>query len=515
MQDYNTIVGVIQMRLNECSFPVIRARYHIGTSTIQLILSRYETSGLSLDELRQMDPHSVEKLIYPPENVRRKDIPLPDFQHYYDRINAKDSKVNLSYCWIEYKKDNPDGYEQSQFYELYRRFVDDRYGKKGIKMAVERVPGEKMYIDWVGDQPELLLIPETGDVKAVHIFATTLGVSSLIYAEAFLDEKLSSFVEGTIHAIQFYGGITKYLVPDNLKTAISKHTKDELVLQSLYSDLEDFYDTIVLPPPPRKPKGKPTVENHVKYLETHLIEYLKERTYTSLEEINAAVNKKVAVLNSKNFQGRSYSRLDAFERYDKPCMKPLPGGIFTVCEYKAVSKVPDNYHIEFDDHYYSVVYTQCGKPAILKATLTEVRICDSYNRLICKHRRAYREFPRYITEDSHMPPEHLYYKEVNAKDGDYYRRWASVYGPNMSEFIDRMLKSSKHEEQSYNSCAGILHSVKDLPHGIVEETARQCIEMKSCRYKTFKQVLGRIRTGASYNDGLPQHENIRGKGFYK
>jgi hypothetical protein len=144
-----------------------------------------------------------------------------------------------------------------------------------------------------------------------------------------------------------------------------------------------------------------------------------------------------------------------------------------------------------------------------------VRICDSYNRLICKHRRAYREFPRYITEDSHMPPEHLYYKEVNAKDGDYYRRWASVYGPNMSEFIDRMLKSSKHEEQSYNSCAGILHSVKDLRHGIVEETARQCIEMKSCRYKTFKQVLGRIRTGASYNDGLPQHENIRGKGFYK
>ena len=96
-------------------------------------------------------------------------------------------------------------------------------------MAVERVPGEKMYIDWVGDQPKLLLIPETGDVKAVHIFATTLGVSSLIYAEAFLDEKLSSFVEGTIHAIQFYGGITKYLVPDNLKTAINKHTKDELV----------------------------------------------------------------------------------------------------------------------------------------------------------------------------------------------------------------------------------------------------------------------------------------------
>ena len=101
------------MRLNECSFPVIRARYHIGTSTVQLILSRFETSGLSLNELRQMDPHLVEELIYPQENIRRKDIPLPDFQYYYDRINGKGSKVNLSYCWIEYKRDNPDGYEQS------------------------------------------------------------------------------------------------------------------------------------------------------------------------------------------------------------------------------------------------------------------------------------------------------------------------------------------------------------------------------------------------------------------
>ena len=243
---------------------------------------------------------------------------------------------------------------------------------------------------------------------------------------------------------------------------------------------------------------------------------MKERTYTSLEEINREIKEKVAVLNSRKFQNRPYSRLDAFERYDKPCMKPLPHEIFTVCDYKAISKVPDNYHIEYDGHYYSVVYTQCGKPAILKATHTEIRICDSYNRLLCKHKRSYRDFPRYITEDSHMRPEHLYYKEVNSKDGAYYRRWASVFGPSMSEFVDRLLKSSKHEEQSYNACAGILHSVKDLPHGIVEEVARQCIEMNSCRYKTFKQVLGKLQSGEPCTEEhLPQHENIRGKGFYK
>ena len=516
MQDYNTIIGVIQMRQNNCSFSVIEARYHIGSSTVQRILKRFEASGLTLQELRTLEPGTVEELIYPPANLQRKDIPLPDFQLYYDRIHARGSKVNIAYCWIEYKQAHPDGYEQTQFYEYYNRFVETHYGKHEAAMAVGRVPGEKMYIDWVGDQPELLTDRETGELRKVHIFATTLGLSSLLYAEAFPNEKLPCFIEGTVHALSFYEGVPKYLVPDNLKTAVIKHTRDELVLQSAYSDLEDFYDTIVLPPPPRKPKGKPTVENHVRYLEAHLIEKLREKTYISLEDLNAEVTKIVAVLNSRRFQNRSFSRQDAFEKYDKPCMKPLPGGAFTVCDYKTVNKVPDNYHIEYDGHYYSVVYTQCGRPAILKATPSEIRICDQYNRLICKHKRSYKDFPLYITEDDHMRPEHLYYKEVNAKDGAYYRRWASVFGPNMSEVIDRMLKAPKHEEQAYNACAGLLHHVKDLPHGIVEEAARQCIQMNSCRYKAFKRVLSRIQDGASApGETLPSHENIRGKGFYR
>ena len=113
-----------------------------------------------------------------------------------------------------------------------------------------------------------------------------------------MNEKLPQFIEGTVHAVQFYGGVAKYFVPDNLKTAVTKHTKDELILQSAFSDLEDFYDTIVLPPPPRKPKGKPTVENHVKYIETHLVEKLKEKIYTSLEELNSEIRKIVAALKA-------------------------------------------------------------------------------------------------------------------------------------------------------------------------------------------------------------------------
>lgn len=517
MQDYNTIVGVITMRLNECSYPIILSRYHIGSGTAQKIVHRFEESGFTLEDLKSMNPTDVENYFYPKADLRKKDVPMPDYQYWYNRIHTKGSRVNIAYCWLEYRRDNPNGYGQTQFYEYYNRFVDaNNLRQKGFSMAVERVPGEKMYIDWVGDQPELLTDPETGELKKVHIFATTLGTSSYIYAEVFIDEKLQSFIAGTVHALRHYGAVPKYLVPDNLKAAIKKHTKDELVLQSSYSDLEDFYDTIVVPPPARKPKGKATVEGHVRYLETHLLEKLKEQTFTSLDQINSETKKIVADLNSRNYQGESYSRKDSFEKYDKPCMKPLPGDNFTVCDYRYIAKISDNYHIEYDNHYYSVFYSYCGKPAILKATLTEIRICDQYNRLICKHQRSYQNFPKYITDDSHMPAEHAYYKEVNSKNGSYYRNWAKSFGPCTEELIDRILKSSKHEEQSYNSCAGVLHKAKEFPHGLVEEASRECIEMNSCIYSSFKKVLEKLKNRPlAKPNTLPTHSNIRGKGFYK
>lgn len=523
MHDYTTIIGVIELRSEQISYDNVQKRYRIGRSGISLIMNRFKDSGLALDDLKQMAPEKVVELFYPKDNLRRKDIPLPDFSTIHSRMLQMGKHADLSYLWLEYKKENPDGYQLSQFYKLYGDFLKDTYGNTKYSMPVERIPGEKMFIDWVGDQPPLLLDPSTGELQKVHIFTTTLGFSSLVYAEIFMDEKLPQFIAGTVHALSFYGRVPKFLVPDNLKTAVTKHSKDRLELQSAFSDLESFYDVVVLPPPPRKPKGKATVENHVRFLETHLVEELKKDVYTSLEALNAAVKRIVADINRRPFQKKSdirESRLIGFEKYDKPRMNKLPGENYTLCDYKYFNRVPENYHLEYDAHYYSVFYTQMGKPAILKATMTDIRICDEYNRLICRHARSYKEFPLYVTEDSHMPPEHLYYKNVNAHDGAYYRRWASVYGESMSTLIDRILRGPKHEEQAYNSCAGILHACKDVPYSIVRETADKCVEANACKYSYFKKVLGQMKSGHQNNlsgdaPSLPSHPNIRGKEAFK
>ena len=166
MHDYNTILGVIELRLSKVSYDAVQKRYRIGRSGISLIMNRYNDSGLSLDDLRQMPPAKVVDLIYPKENLRHKDIPLPDFEKIHEQMIQMGKHADLSFLWIDYKKEHPNGYQLAQFYKLYRDFMVDTYGTSKTSMPVERIPGEKMYIDWAGDQPELLLDTATGDLGA-------------------------------------------------------------------------------------------------------------------------------------------------------------------------------------------------------------------------------------------------------------------------------------------------------------------------------------------------------------
>ena len=149
MQNYSTIIGVIELRQRECPYGVIQKRYSIGSSTLQLIMKRYAEIGIPIDELRSMEPSKVEEAFYPPQNLRKKEVPMPDYQKYYDRLMQKGSKVNMYFLWIEYKEEHPNGYQQTQFYEHFRRFIEANYGRRDVYMPVERIPGEKMYIDWV------------------------------------------------------------------------------------------------------------------------------------------------------------------------------------------------------------------------------------------------------------------------------------------------------------------------------------------------------------------------------
>ena len=173
MQNCTTILGIIDMRQRGISYDDCRSRYKVGCSTITLIMNRFKESGKDLDTLKQMSAEEVEHLFFPPENLRRKDDSvMPDYQAVYERLTMPGSKANLFYLWLKYKKDCPSGYQYTQYCLYFKRFVEKHYGSEAVCMVVERIPGEKVYIDWVGDQPEILVDSSTGEIKKVHFFVT-------------------------------------------------------------------------------------------------------------------------------------------------------------------------------------------------------------------------------------------------------------------------------------------------------------------------------------------------------
>ena len=146
-----------------------------------------------------------------------------------------------------------------------------------------------MYIDWVGDTLPLGLNSDTGELIEAHFFITTVGVSSYTFVMAFPNEKTESFLQGTVLALNFYGAVPKILKPDNTKTAVIKNDKNKLVLNRAYEDIQQFYDVVIVPTPLVKPKGKPSVENGVKYVETHLLERLRGRWFSSFQDLNQEI----------------------------------------------------------------------------------------------------------------------------------------------------------------------------------------------------------------------------------
>lgn len=518
MQDYSVIIGVLKLREQDFSYRTIRARYGIGMNAIELILKRYKACGHSLDELQAMDPADVEELFYPAQNRKWKKAPEPDFEKIHKRMMEMGKNADLSLLWLEYHRENPSGYMLSRFYQLYNTYCQEHFGSSmKTKMPVERVPGQNVYIDWAGDKPALIEGPD-GTLLKCHLFLTAAGLSSCLFAEIFPDEKSPQFITGVVDALEAYGAVPAVLVPDNLKAAVTTHTKDRMELNAAFSDLESFYDVIVLPPPPRKPKGKPTAENGVRTLERKIVEQLKEKApYRSFQAVNAELSRLIRAQNDSLLH-RKMSRTEIFEHYDRPAMKKFSRyGRFSTSSYKYVHRLADNYHIFFDGHYYSVPYRYVGKPLMLKASGSEIVICDSNNRFICRHARSYREFPKYVTDDSHMPTEHRYYKELGVRDGAYYRGWASHYGKYMVQLVSRILASAKHEEQMYNSCNGIVHMCSGIPHGTAEEAARRCVESNACRYSYFKKILKDLKKDKAglATAALPKNTNIRGKEAYK
>lgn len=482
---------------------------NISTSTASEYVSKIDALTLSYEDLSSLDEDEAYKLLFP--DVTKKtdgDKPTPDFEYLARELKKKG--VTLQLLYEEYRRDHPDGYSRSRFYERYRNYAK----KLDPVMRFNHKAGEKMFEDFSGDRPHYIN-PATGEKVEAELFVSVLGASSYIFAYAVDDQKTENFIRSNIRAFEYYGGCPACIVPDNLKSGVTSPCYYDPEINRTFADMAEHYNVAVIPARAGKPRDKAKVENAVLQAQRRILAALRDRTFFSLHELNEAIREEAEKLNLRPMAVTGKSRLELFQELEKPALRPLPAERFEIYNYKSPSKVHIDYHVEVEKSYYSVPYTFIGEPVEVKYNSRIVEIYNKRKR-IASHLRTYRK-GEYITEDRHMPHEHRQYLEWTP---ERIKNWGSKIGTCTKTLIERIMEGRKHPEQGFRSCLGIIRLSKQFTPERVENACKRALSVDACNYRSVKSILqsglDKVAYLEEHMDTKPvEHTNIRGGEYYR
>jgi len=483
----------------------------VSRSTVADYLRRAAAARLSWPEASRLAEAQLEERLFPTEHIPSAvKRPPPDCEHIYNELRTyRRFNLTLSQLWLEYKEKHPDGYQYTQFCEHYWRWRK----KLDYVMRQEHRGGEKLFIDY---SDGLSIVDRvTGELVPTQLFLAVWGASSYTYAEAALSQSLPDWIGAHRRGLEYFGCVPRVLVPDNLKSGVSKACKYEPDLNPTYADMAEHYGCAVLPARPRKPRDKAKVEAGILVAKRWILAVLRHRTFYSLADLNAAIRECLERLNTRPLKKLKKSRRELFGAIDLPHALPLPVKPYEYAEwYKA--RVQLNYHIEVDRQYYSVPYQLLHERLDIRLTAVTLEAFRKGVR-VAAHVRSYHKYG-YTTLPEHMPPEHRFYAEWNPAR---FVQWAGKTGEATARLVEKILAARPYPEQGYKACLGIINLTRDYEPVRVEAAARRALRFKTCSYRSMKAILsaGLDRQSDNgeqrYLPGLPPHQNIRGPEYYR
>ena len=427
-------------------------------NTVASIISRAEDAGLSWPLPSDFSDGKLQTLLFPNSSLptSRK---TPDYDYVHKEM-AK-SGVTLSLLWSEYCEACRRSGEIPFMYTQYCKYYREYANTTKATMHIDRKPGEQLEVDRAG-QTATLSGADTGEAIPVCIFVAVLSCSGYAYVEGFLSQNQECWIAAHVNAYRFFGGATRILVPDNLKTGVERANWYTPVINKAYHELAEHYGTAVIPARVRKPKDKPHAEGSVKTVTTWILAALRHQQFFSLAELNAAIHEKLEELNQRPFQKKPGSRWSTFLAEEKASLIPLPRAPFELALWR-IATVQHNYHVAVEKMYYSVPYEYIKHKVDVRLTRKVVEIFFNGHRL-CSHPRLRGSEGQYSTVVEHMPPDHQRYV---AWDKQRFLTWAQGVGPNTVVAVKAIFAAYRVERQGYRSCMALLklgdkHSVARL-----------------------------------------------------
>ncbi len=477
----------------------------IGKSTVSDYLLRSSAAGISWPLPEDLDDTRLERLLFPSCGPFRRNLPMPCWTEVHEELKRKG--VTLALLWHEYKEKHPNGYQYSWFCHEFKRWS----GVIDVVMRQNHRAGEKCFVDYAGHtMPVVNRL--TGEIKDAQIFIGVLGATSYTYAEASESQGLSDWIASHVRMFEFMGGVPEVLVPDNLKSGVSRACYYDPDINPTYQDMARHYNTIILPARVRAPRDKAKVETGVQIVERWILAKLRNHTFFSLTDLNREIRRLLDELNDKPFQKLPGSRKSMFDSIDRPALKKLPADPYQYAEWKKAT-VHIDYHVEVDGHYYSVPYQLVKKKIDVRITASTVE-CFYKNKRAASHKRSCRK-GRHSTVKEHMPVRHQKYLEWTP---ERFLRWAAKIGPHTAGLAEKIITSRIHPQQAYRTLMGIMRLGKSYSEPRLEAACGRALAIGSTSYRSVESILKNSldrKPLQQKDESVPVcHSNIRGSHYY-
>jgi transposase len=411
-------------------------------STVADYLSRFKKSGKTLSDLESLSDDEIYAFHFPEESKRPKQQlrkMLPNFEQM--DLELKKKYVARELLWEEYKQRFPGAhYEYTHFCNLYRAWKK----RVSISKRVSHKAGEKMFIDYSGLR-WYIVDRDTGEAQDVDIFVSVLGASGMTYSEASMDQTTPSVIASLIRAFEYYGGLPELVVPDHMKTIVTKADNYEPVIKGTFLDMGDHYGVIFLPTRPYRAKDKAKVELTVKLVQRWILARLRHTTFFTLAELNQAIAELLVIFNNKVVKRYDKSRYQLLLELDKPALKPLPMQRYSYREFKQC-RVNIDYHVELEGCFYSVPYQLGGETVSAIYTVDSIELFHN-NKRVALHVRLYKK-GSYSTHKKDMASSHRHYGTWSPS---HRINWGANFGDYTKRLIEHILAVRPHPEKDFRT----------------------------------------------------------------
>jgi hypothetical protein len=426
--------------------------------------------GINRETVLRYWEGSPEEIINEPEW-----IPLLNWDYIIDQIeHGVSRKILHEELGLENKL--PD---YSNFCRQVNLHIERRPAEPKITMKIFRQPGHSVEVDYSGDSVEIIN-PATGEITKVELFVGALTYSSYFYAEFTYSQKLEDFVESHVRMFEYIGGVPEFVVPDNCLTAVTKAEKHDVKLNESYKDMCDHYKVIVDPARVRRPQDKPVVERSIGILQTDFFPRIRNKTFTSLFEINKALWDYMSERMKIIMKERGRSRLELFAE-EIPLLRPLPEYRYEICHFKT-AKVHPNCHIQHLKNFYSIPSHFVGKEVQVKYNQKLLHVY--YNTELLWTHTVCKGQGHYITVEAHYP-------EKKMVDTNFHlnacRSKAAKIGPNMQILVKKLIDEPKHPLKNLSKLQGVLALADTFGNDALEYAVGVALEEDKTQYAYIKQ----------------------------